>query len=305
VSLFCEKTKAELKSVKLFSRRQKLAALSAFIRALGTIELSCGGKRLVLRLDGSICKNAVTELIDGLYKDSAVFYTERSFLYIEGAFLERLLRDAKIFKQTRDGVNEFVRGIDGGFISDAAARLAYIRGLFLGAGAVTIASGYHLEFSLASEALASDLQKLLYQIIESPASCAKTVKRKDKTIVYLKDGEAVCDLLAALGAAGAVLEINNVHASRAAEQLTNRRLNCDIANIDKTVSVSQRQTVAITVLKHNGKFDGLSGPLKEAAFVRLANPEASLEEMAGILSISKSGLRHRLEKIVGIAENDE
>ncbi len=103
MGLFCEKAKAELKEAKLFNDRQRFSMLSALVRALGTIELFKGGKRLNLRLDNPVCKDTFFDLMNRLYKDFPFHNFSKSLISIEGGFLEKLLMDLRIFKKGADG----------------------------------------------------------------------------------------------------------------------------------------------------------------------------------------------------------
>ena len=297
MSLFCENAKIEIMDAALRGRKQKLALLSAVVHSAGTLAFSGGVKRLVIRLSAATAKERLLRMLDGLY--GGIGFTEdKHSVTAEALVLEKLLGDLKIFVPDENGALVYQSGIHSGFFADTTSQNAYLRGLFLGAGAVSLNSGYHLEFAFSNGFLADDCVRML----EGAGFPAKTVARKDKIIVYLKDSGAVSDLLAYMGAHKAVLELNGLAVARDANRATNRRLNCDMANIDKTVNVSARQTEAIRLLEELGVVKGLDKKLRETAALRLAHPEASLTDLAELAKLSKSGVRNRLFKLCALAE---
>lgn len=294
----CYTAKSEIASVVLRSRHEKIAFLSAVIHTAGAIIISNGEIRLSLETESDFIKDCLDKVIKEIYKNTSHSAHFRNISLI-GSYLDRLLFDCKILAlKEDDGGRSLVLGIDPSLIINDNAGIAYIKGAFLGSGSLSLSSGYHLEFSLSNEVLALDLKALL----NKKKIAAKITKRKDKFIVYIKSAEAVSDVLALMGAPVAVLKINEKIAMRHVSGLSNRRLNCDMANIDKTVNTAQNQIEAITALKMSGKFSGLDSKLIEAGEARLNFPDAPTSELASMLNISKSGLIHRLNKIILLAQ---
>ncbi|MCL2061573.1 MAG: DNA-binding protein WhiA [Firmicutes bacterium] len=288
---FCENAKIEMAAAPLRSRRAKAALLSAYARSAGVLQFNGGFKTLVLKADILAVKTLLSQLLHDLYGGGAGCIEEgRNTFAIGGAFFEKVTQDLKIFKFSSEGAL-YESGISEEFLSEPAA---YLRGLFLGAGAVTLSGGYHFEISFLSGILAQAAAQLLSKA-KFKTAC---VMRKDKTVLYIKNSEKVGDALAYLGATKAMLAVNEVFVSRAAAVVSNRRTNCDLANIDKTVSASGAQMQAIALLQNSKKLDKLSLKLKETAALRLANPEATLSELAELAGVSRSGMRHRLEKLI-------
>lgn len=181
----------------------------------------------------------------------------------------------------------------------------YVRGVFLGSGSLSVpdtqskrSGGYHLEFTFGGEDAANDV----ISVLAGYGIWAHLTVRNDKYVVYVKDSENVSDCLALLGAEKTVLKLNETMAALAFKSDITRRTNCDIANINRSIDASLGVTEAIAKIECGGAFDTLDEKLKAAATARRENPDASLAELANILGISKSGLKHRLDRLVDIAD---
>ena len=126
----------------------------------------------------------------------------------------------------------------------------------------------------------------------------------DKKVLYIKDGEGISNFLALIGANKAVLAFEDIRIIRDVKNNINRKVNCETANLNKTVSASVVQVDDIKLIMRLKKFEELPDYLKEIAYVRLDNPDASLKELGDLLEnrISKSGVNHRLKKLHEIAE---
>lgn len=175
-----------------------------------------------------------------------------------------------------------------------------IRGAFLGAGSINNPeSKYHLEIILSTlnnaEKIINTLKKFTIQ--------AKKLERKNGYSIYIKDGEEISKLLALIGANSSVLKFEQIRVLRDMKNNINRKVNCETANLNKTVNAAVKQIEAINKLQKTGEFDKLSESLKEIAKIRIENPDASLVELGQMLKdpIGKSGVNHRLNKILDIA----
>ena len=174
---------------------------------------------------------------------------------------------------------------------------AFMRGLFLASGSVTDPSrGYHLEFSVSNDKKCFALMEYLNQ---NSVPARRTVRRGVPSL-YIKESESIEDFMTFIGAAQASLSIMNAKIMRDIRNNVNRRMNCDSANLYKTTGAATHQIHAIKHLMDTGRFDFMPDQLKETAKIRLENPQASLEELASLHegNISKSGVSHRLAKIV-------
>ena len=181
---------------------------------------------------------------------------------------------------------------------------AYLRGAFLACGAVTDpARDYHLEWCVPHYYFSRDLAALLREV----GFPAKTVSRAGSYVVYLKESSRIEDCLTYLGACRGSLEMMNVKMVKSIRNETNRRLNCDSANIDKTVAAAAVQTEALRRLERSGGLEGLSPELQALARLRLENPELSLRELGEALDppLTRSGVNHRMQKLLKLAQATE
>ena len=177
---------------------------------------------------------------------------------------------------------------------------AILRGLFLGGGSINNPEKkYHLEISLSSE------ENLIYikNILELYNINIKTLERGEKVSIYIKEGEEISKLLAFMGAKKAVIKFEEIRVQKQMRGKVNRLVNCETANITKTINASIMQIEAIKKLQKEHQFNKLDESLKEVAIVRLENPQMSLEDLGKLLKkpIGKSGVNYRLKKIMEIA----
>lgn len=183
-----------------------------------------------------------------------------------------------------------------GLLIDSERKRAFLRGAFLSCGTVSDpGKSYHLEFVCPDRQRA----ELLKLILHSIGADAGTVKRKHSEVVYLKSSEEIADLLGAMGASSAFLRMENVRIFKEMRNSVNRKVNCEMANLAKTIDASIRQVEDIRYLKDSGALDTLPEQLREAAELRLRFPDAALKELAGLANppVGKSGMNHRLRKL--------
>lgn len=178
-------------------------------------------------------------------------------------------------------------------------RRALLRGMFLGCGSVNAPSArYHLELVPPSGAWAAALAAML----EAEDVRAGVTHRAGQPLVYVKDGDGVVRVLSLMGASRAVMEFESMRVVREVSAQVNRELNFETANLDKTAGSASRQIAAIHRLQQSGELDQLPPALRETARMRLRHPELNLIELARRLRISKSGINHRLRRLVRAAE---
>ena len=158
----------------------------------------------------------------------------------------------------------------------------------------TTSGGYHIEFVFDERKQAEDFADVLASYEMLPK-----LMEKNKFIVYLKSSQCLCNLLALIGAKNTLMELHNYVAMRDVRNNSNRRANCDTANISRQVEAAQQQVAKIQQLVDGEGFGDLDLKLQETALARLHHPEASYEELAKKLGITKSGLVNRLRKITG------
>ena len=175
-----------------------------------------------------------------------------------------------------------------------------LRGIFVMNGSVTDPTReYHLEIALPDALLAEQIRSdfAAYSIQ------MKTTMRKNETILYLKDKETIGDVLTLFGATAATLDLIGTQVLKSVRSQTNRRTNCDMANIDKTVRACREQMDAICIIEQQMGLENLPLPLQEMAHLRVEYPDACLRELGELTEppVSRSGVNHRLKKLCEIA----
>ncbi|NMA82260.1 MAG: DNA-binding protein WhiA [Epulopiscium sp.] len=191
--------------------------------------------------------------------------------------------------------------IDPLLIQHTCCKRAYIRGAFLGGGSVSDPEKtYHLEFVNTTQTHSKQLQAL----INSFGMDAKTIPRKKNFIVYLKEGEQIVEILNIMEAHIALMDLENIRIIKEMRNNVNRMVNCETANLKKTVSAAVRQVEDITYIDQVLGLHNLPPQLEEVAQYRLQHQDASLKELGTYLNppVGKSGVNHRLRKINEIAE---
>lgn len=186
-------------------------------------------------------------------------------------------------------------------VQAVCCKRAYIRGAFIAAGSMSDPrKAYHFEIVCSSEGTAESLQEIMNSFDVS----AKVVQRKKNYVVYLKEGAHIVDILNVMEAHVALMKLENVRIFKEMRNAVNRKVNCETANINKTVSAAVRQLEDIVYIRDTLGFDKLPDGLRDVALTRLENPEVALKELGGLLEhpVGKSGVNHRLRRLSEIAE---
>ena len=192
--------------------------------------------------------------------------------------------------------------IDEQQIDNIEDKKALIRGTFLGAGSVNNPENkYHLEMKFNTK---ENAEKML-NIISEFSIKFKPLNRGKKHSIYIKEGEEISNFLALIGANSSVLKFEDIRVKREMRGKVNRLVNCESANLNKTINASIEQIDAIKKLQEKNKFNKLDDNLKEIALLRLENPDMPLSELGKLLKnpVGKSGVNYRLKKIIEI-ENE-
>jgi len=201
----------------------------------------------------------------------------------------------------KDGLFNIHYGVPEEIIKNEDCKRAYIKGAFLGGGSISNPEKtYHLEFVTHDEDYANELSNL----INSYKLNSKVIQRKNSFVIYLKEGEQIVDLLNIIGAHNALLELENIRIMKEMRNNVNRIVNCETANLSKTVNAAVRQVESIKLIESEIGLDRLPKNLKEVARIRLEFPDESLKELGAMLNppVGKSGVNHRLRRIEKIAD---
>ena len=180
---------------------------------------------------------------------------------------------------------------------------AIVRGVFMGSGSINDPNKkYHLEISFNIE---ENLNGVI-SILKILGINTKKMIIENKKSLYIKEGEEISKFLALIGAAKAVMKFEEIRIRKEMRGKVNRIVNCETANLNKTINASIEQIAAIKKLKENGKFNNLSDNLKEIANLRLENPDMALSDLGKKLDkpLGKSGVNYRLKKIMEIADEE-
>ena len=211
---------------------------------------------------------------------------------------DKMLETMKLTRQEAEGRFWLP---DAMLLQRSCCKRAYVRGAFLATGSVSDPQkSYHFELVFAHREQAEQIQELLRSFDVE----AGIVARKKASVLYVKEGAQISDLLNVMEAHVALMELENVRILKEMRNSINRQVNCETANLNKTVTAAARQIEDIELIRDTIGFDELKEELKEMARVRLAYPESSLQELGTYLAvpIGKSGVNHRLAKLCEIAE---
>jgi DNA-binding protein WhiA len=290
----------------------RLAELAGFLRVGGVFGLAKdGGCALTLSTENPAVARHYKKLLkeyfgarSNLFVGSHANFRRKGHLYElcmdESADAEHILRETRIIREI-DGCRRAEEGVCEELLKTKCCRRAYLRGAFLGAGALSDPEkGYHLEIVCDSEVLAGDLRRLFNGFADIRA---KVASRRGRIAVYRKNSGRIADILNILGAHGQLLKFENVKILKELRNRTNRISNCDNANLDKSLRAAEDRIGVIAGLRDGGGLSSLPEKLRATALLRLANPEASLAELGEMSNppISKSAVHHRLKRIEELA----
>lgn len=285
-----------------------IAELSAILHLSGSISIG-SETSLVIHTENPALARRCFQIIKKLYniiaevtaKDNQHFNKGHLYmLTITGEKNTRTVLKSCGLMKDEDEFVSLVAGIDANLIKKKCCKRAFIKGTFLGAGSVANPEkNYHLEFIVPNEDFCTGFQKILSGFGLNP----KVVIRKDNHIIYIKDGEGIVELLHLIGANNAILNLENVRILKQVRNGVNRAVNCETANLQKTLNASYRQAENIKYIEKMIGFEKLSPQLREIAELRMEYPDATLQELSDMLnfSIGKSGVNHRLRKLEEIA----
>lgn len=212
----------------------------------------------------------------------------------------RILHATKLLTQEGDVLEELSL-VKNTVVRQYCCRRAFIRGAFLVSGSISDPEkSYHYEIVCSAKGKAEQLQK----IMNSFEIDAKVIQRKKSYVVYVKEGAQISDLLNIMEAHVALMKFENIRILKDMRNTVNRKVNCETANINKTVSAAVKQVEDIHYIRDTIGLENLSETLYDVALTRLTYPEATLKELGDLLTppVGKSGVNHRLRKLGDIAE---
>ncbi len=183
-------------------------------------------------------------------------------------------------------------------------RAVFVREMFIKYGSITDpAKQYHLDFSFKTE----EERDAAYEILSSVGFEFRKTVRRERFVMYIKESSVIEDFLVDMGAQNAAFDVMNSKIVHEFRNSVNRQVNCDTANIEKQLASVKKYTDAIKLLEENGKLDTLPDELKETARVRMENEQLSLADLGALLTppVTKSGVRHRLDKILYYAQSEK
>ena len=186
-------------------------------------------------------------------------------------------------------------------VSLECCRRAYIKGVFMTSGSISDPNkGYHMEIVCDNRGRAEFIQ----EIIQGFGISSRIIQRKKYSVVYLKDGEMIVEMLGLMGAHISLMDMENIRIKKDIRNTINRRVNCEAANLNKTVSAAVKQANDINYIISTKGIEFLPENLQELALARLESEDATLKELGEMMTppIGKSGVNHRLRKISEIAE---
>lgn len=189
-------------------------------------------------------------------------------------------------------------------LEDDCCRTAFLRGAFLAGGSVTDPEKrYHLELATSHRSVSREAYSILLDMGFSP----KETERAGNSLLYFKQADAIADFFTTIGASRTAMDIMTAKVEKEMRNTVTRQINCDSHNADKTVAAAQEQMNAIRRIAKDYGLDALPEPLKDAALLRIANPEASLADLATLSypPVTKSCLNHRFKKIMGFKPEEE
>lgn len=281
---FSTNVKEELETVVSASRHCQVAELAAIIH-YGCEVGEDGGEIKIISENPSVVRKYFT-------------LSKKTFM-INGT-VEKVLQAVKILDEHGE-IHPLVEGVAPVLLKNSCCRRAFLRGAFLCLGSMSDPNkGYHLEFVCEHEPWALQIRQAAAGFdIET-----RIIRRKKYYVVYLKEGAGIVDLLNVMGAHRALMQFESLRVEKEVRNSINRQVNCEAANITKTVHAASKQIEDIEYLKKYYGLSNLPEGLRQAAEVRLEYPESSLAELGGYLNppVGKSGVNHRLRKLGEIAE---
>lgn len=307
---FSSDVKKELTCVPIGARHCMLAEIAATIIMAGEIKYEAQRFQIKFQTENAaiarkyftMVKKAFNINTEVVLKTHKKMHKKQNYVILTKTSedAEKILRATTLLKY-EEGHPTLRDFVDLTVIQSTCCKRAYLRGAFLGAGSVSDPEkGYHLEFVNQTHRQAEFLKDIMISLEMEP----KVVPRKGNFVLYLKEGTQIVDLLNIMGAHIALMELENVRIVKEVRNNVNRIVNCETANLKKTVSAAVRQMQDIEFIQNTIGIAALPENLRQVATYRLEYPSSSLKELGELLTpaVGKSGVNHRLKKISEIAD---
>ena len=280
---FSSKVKGEICRYVDMSKEEALAEISAIMKVSGTIAFSGSGLSFKMTTENPASARLIFTLLKEHFNIHSKLMVKKSnslkknniymVVISEDMGVRELLYETGIL-QDIDGIMNLNYRINKSMIETEENRRAYIRGAFIGGGSISNPERtYHLEFVTHSEEYAIDLK----DIINTFGLNSKVIQRKSSHIIYIKEGEQIVDLLNIIGAHSSLLELENIRIMKEMRNNVNRLVNCETANLSKTVNEAVRQVESIRLIQNKIGLQRLPQNLREVAELRLNYPDESLK----------------------------
>lgn len=281
------------------------AELAALTRMNGFVSIRNKQIELDIATENAAISRRIYRLIKQVYHYRIEILVRRKMrLKKNNVYIVRLKETARPFLRSLeiiDDQGQFTREIASGLVRKKCCRRSYLRGAFLAGGSINHPeSSYHLEIFSNYEEHTYSLARLMNTFDLN----VKVLARKNGYIIYMKEGEKITDFLSIIGANKALFYFEDIRIVKDMRNSVNRLVNCETANLNKTVSAAMRQMENIRLIEKSIGLDELPDKLREIAELRLKHPDITLKELGGLVSgepISKSGINHRFRKIDAIA----
>ncbi len=284
---FSSNVKEELENVMSGSRHCQIAELAALIHfGCRVVDEKDGERKIVVASENPSV--------------SRKYFTLLKKTFIINNIVEKILQAVKILDESGQ-MHQLSEEIHPVLLRNSCCRRAFLRGAFLCLGSMSDPNkGYHLEFVCEYEPWALQIR----QVVGSFDIEAKIIRRKKYYVVYLKEGAGIVDLLNVMGAHRALMQLESLRVEKEVRNSINRQVNCEAANITKTVHAASKQIEDIQFIQKHYGLSNLPDNLRKMAEIRLKYPESSLQELGSYLNppVGKSGVNHRLRKLSELAE---
>ena len=300
---FSRKVKEETAKFIPSARHCRIAELAVILFSFGSLVEKDGERRLVISTEQEMIARKCFTLVEKTFNISVGLQKKEHIYHLEIAG-EDLLSDLLSAVKMNDlplGKIKAQDRISPVLIKTECCRRAFLRSSFLCFGSISDPQkGYHLEFVCQKESQAEQVLEVLSDF----GINAKIISRKKYSVVYLKEGSAIVDLINIIGAHVALMDLENFRILHEIAGVTNRRVNCEAANLLKSVNAANAQIADIEFIEKTVGLSALPDPLLEMAKVRLEHSDASLKELGEFLNpqVGKSGVNHRLRKIQEFAD---